>query len=274
MASPQLEDGYIRVANELYRALFMADLSGAELRIVHFVLYNTYGYNKKTCQLSADFISKGTNIPVKTVRRCLNSLVTSKVLISNGSKTSIKSFGINKNYEKWVLKNGYKIPKIEGTQKWVGVLKNEDTQKRVGVLKNEQGGTQKRAKGYSKMSLRVLKNEYQYKTDNTRQNKTIQSSSSTTATASPKIEEVLKYCKIKNYTFDGKKFFYHYQSLGWQYKGQPITDWKALADKWQETERNSSVKGGANYSVGEGDEKTSYDINEYENYSIFDEEKK
>ncbi|MGN0462960.1 MAG: replication protein [Ruminococcus sp.] len=264
MASPQLEDGYTRIANELYRALYMADLSGAELRIVHFVLYNTYGYNKKTCQLSADFISKGTNIPVKTVRRCLNSLVTSKVLISNGSKTSIKSFGINKNYEKWVLKNGYKIPKIEGTQKWVGVLKNGDTQKRVGVLKNEQGGTHKRAKGYSKMSLGVLKNEYQYKTDNTRQNKTIQSSSSTTATASPKIEEVLEYCKIKNYTFDGKKFFYHYQSLGWRYKGQPITDWKALADKWQETERHSSAFGG-------GDENSvSYDINEFEKYSMFD----
>ena len=56
MANPKLEDGYIRIANELYQALFKVNLNGSELRIVHFILYQTYGYNKKIKKLSATYI--------------------------------------------------------------------------------------------------------------------------------------------------------------------------------------------------------------------------
>ena len=112
MANPKLEDGYIRIANELYQALFKVNLNGSELRIVHFILYQTYGYNKKIKKLSATYISDGTGIPLKTVRRCLKSLVEYNVLISRGADASAKMFGINKNYEKWYSKMGRGYPKL------------------------------------------------------------------------------------------------------------------------------------------------------------------
>ena len=167
MANPILEEGYTRIANELYKALYMAELSGSELRIVHFVLYNTYGYNRNTRTLSASYISQGTGISIKTVRNSLNSLVEYKVLFSIGSKESIKMFGINKNYEQWIFKKGKKLPKIGGTQKQAPPTQKQAprTEKNEHrVPENGEGGTQIQVGG-------VPENGYQYKTDNTRQNK-------------------------------------------------------------------------------------------------------
>lgn len=264
MANPKLEDGYIRIANELYQALFKVNLNGSELRIVHFILYQTYGYNKKTRKLSATYISDCTGIPLKTVRRCLKSLVEYNVLISRGADASAKMFGINKNYEKWVLKNGERVPKIEDTQKWVG-----GTQKRVEgtqnwadrVPKNEYGG-------YSNLGTKVLKNEYQYNTDKTIQNKhnvcLLSYSENEEKQTKPTLKEIELYCKSQKYSFDYKKFFDHYNAYGWKYKGKEIIDWKSLADKWEQVERKNNPQ----YSSS-----TSYDIDELENYSMFDEER-
>lgn len=237
MANPKLEDGYIRIANELYQALFKVNLNGSELRIVHFILYQTYGYNKKIKKLSATYISDGTGIPLKTVRRCLKSLVEYNVLISRGADASAKMFGINKNYEKWVLKNGERVPK------------------------NEYGG-------YSNLGTKVLKNEYQYNTDKTIQNKhnvcLLSYSENEEKQTKPTLKEIELYCKSKKYSFDYKKFFDHYNAYDWKYKGKEITDWKSLADKWEQIERKNNPQ----YSSS-----TSYDIDELENYSMFDEER-
>ena len=271
MANPKLEDGYIRIANELYQALFKVNLNGSELRIVHFILYQTYGYNKKTRKLSATYISDGTGIPLKTVRRCLKSLVEYNVLISRGADASAKMFGINKNYEKWVLKNGERVPKIEDTQKWVGATQEwvGGTQKRVEgtqnwadrVPKNEYGG-------YSFLGTKVLKNEYQYNTDKTIQNKhnvcLLSYSENEEKQTKPTLKEIELYCKSQKYSFDYKKFFDHYNAYDWKYKGKEITDWKSLADKWEQVERKNNPQ----YSSS-----TSYDIDELESYSMFDEER-
>lgn len=237
MANPKLEDGYIRIANELYQALFKVNLNGSELRIVHFILYQTYGYNKKIKKLSATYISDGTGIPLKTVRRCLKSLVEYNVLISRGADASAKMFGINKNYEKWVLKNGERVPKIEYG-------------------------------GYSNLGTKVLKNEYQYNTDKTIQNKhnvcLLSYSENEEKQTKPTLKEIELYCKSQKYSFDYKKFFDHYNAYDWKYKGKEITDWKSLADKWEQIERKNNPQ----YSSS-----TSYDIDELENYSMFDEER-
>lgn len=47
MSNPQIENGYTKIANELLEALIQAELSGAEYRIVCFIIRQTYGYNQK-----------------------------------------------------------------------------------------------------------------------------------------------------------------------------------------------------------------------------------
>ena len=47
MASPQTENGYTKIANELLDAVCALQLSGHEWSVVHAIIRKTYGYNKK-----------------------------------------------------------------------------------------------------------------------------------------------------------------------------------------------------------------------------------
>ena len=46
MASPQCENGHVRIADELYEAILKADFSKRELLVVLTVIRKTYGYRK------------------------------------------------------------------------------------------------------------------------------------------------------------------------------------------------------------------------------------
>ena len=74
MANPQLEDGYTRIANSLYEALYRTDLTGTEFRVVAFVIRQTFGYGRKSKELSATYIATGIGIPIRSVKRALSHL--------------------------------------------------------------------------------------------------------------------------------------------------------------------------------------------------------
>ncbi len=78
----------------------------------------------------------------------------------------------------------------------------------------------------------------------------------------PEKTEVINFCREKNFSFDWEKFYYHYCCVGWTVSGAPVTDWKALAYKWQATERKGETNGEK--------EETSYDIETLEKFSLFD----
>ena len=63
------------------------------------------------------------------------------------------------------------------------------------------------------------------------------------AAAAPTLEEVEKYCSDKGYRFKPEVFVNYYAGIGWRWNGQPITDWKRFADKWnaREDDRGLSV---------------------------------
>lgn len=241
MANPQLENGYIRIANEIYKEIYKIDLSASELRILLFVIFQTYGFNKKIKKMSANYISQGTEIPVKTVRRALNGLINKNILFSkNHGQNNSKSYGIVKDYDKWLLKNEYpSTQKRVSPQTSTPLLTN-------GLPKNEPKGTQNCAFDYSKMST----NTRQY---NTRQYKQDSSSSTTTtdSTLKPTLENIKSYVKEKGYKFNPEKFYQHYEILGWEYKGTPIKNWKLLADRWNNAERNTGVQKLASYDIDE-----------------------
>ena len=51
----------------------------------------------------------------------------------------------------------------------------------------------------------------------------------------PDIEDVKCYFLSHGHPADeGARFFYYYQSIGWSKRGNPITDWKAAAQKWMQ----------------------------------------
>lgn len=104
MASPQIENGFTKIANELLDALCAVDLSGHEWKVVHAIIRKTYGYNKKEDWMTNTQIMLLTNQTQQKVSLAKKSLVEKKIVIENGNKISI-----NKDYEKWNCQ--IKLPK-------------------------------------------------------------------------------------------------------------------------------------------------------------------
>lgn len=98
MASPQLENGHTNIAHELLEALIRTPLSDYEHRVFWCIVRKTYGWNKKMDWISNSQISDMTDIKSPHVSRTLKKLIERKMIIKDG-----KMFGINKNYDMWIL---------------------------------------------------------------------------------------------------------------------------------------------------------------------------
>lgn len=53
----------------------------------------------------------------------------------------------------------------------------------------------------------------------------------------PTLDEISEYVKSHNLIVDSEKFFYHYSSKNWTINGNPISNWKHLAWKWDKEDR-------------------------------------
>lgn len=102
-ASPQLENGYIRIANEVYTRLMGFDLLSSELRIVLAVMRQTWGWNRKEADVSLADFCELTNQQERTVSRALFALQRKNLLIKKrGGGRGVKSnWAFNKNWRSW-----------------------------------------------------------------------------------------------------------------------------------------------------------------------------
>ena len=60
------------------------------------------------------------------------------------------------------------------------------------------------------------------------------------APSSPSEAEIKDYVDKMGYTFSAENFFDYYERQNWTSRGQPIKDWRKLADNWQKNERPKS----------------------------------
>lgn len=106
MASPQIENGYTKIANELLDAICCIDLSSHEWKVVHAIIRKTYGYNKKEDWMTNTQIMLLTGQSQQKVSQAKRRLVKRKIVTENGNKISI-----NKDYEQWqiVTENGNSV---------------------------------------------------------------------------------------------------------------------------------------------------------------------
>lgn len=103
MASPQLENGFTRIANELFPALVSRDFSGCELRAIIAVLRLTYGFHKLQAHVSSTALSKVMGVSERYARRVLFSLVNKGVIQvvkpAKGPRAPLIQFV--KDYDRW-----------------------------------------------------------------------------------------------------------------------------------------------------------------------------
>lgn len=105
MASPQKENGYTALSNELLERFVLFDFpSASPLKIWLFVARKTYGYHKKSDYISINQIAKNTHLSVPTVVFWLDWLVKSLLVLKGSYNQKGTVYGLNKDYETWVLK--------------------------------------------------------------------------------------------------------------------------------------------------------------------------
>ena len=97
---PQLEDGYTRIANELYEAIVASPLSARELKVVLAVIRKTYGYGKKSDPISLSQLSEITGLDRSHCGKAVRSLVAKNVLIKEICAVADR-LELQKNYAGW-----------------------------------------------------------------------------------------------------------------------------------------------------------------------------
>lgn len=103
MASPQIENGFTKIANEIMDALIrQQDLSGQELRVSLFILRKTWGFNKKEDYISLSQIGKAIQASKIRCSQIVNSLQLMKILtVKENINGKTKKYMFNKDYEQW-----------------------------------------------------------------------------------------------------------------------------------------------------------------------------
>ena len=91
-----LDNGYTKLANELYEELIGANLTRNQAKVAHAICRKTYGFNKKTDRISDSQLSELTRLPRQKVNKAKNELIAMKVIVKVGM-----AIGPNKNLTEW-----------------------------------------------------------------------------------------------------------------------------------------------------------------------------
>jgi phage replication O-like protein O len=100
--TPQLENGYTKLADELLEALCRAHLGGREMAVALAVIRLTYGWQKKKDRIAASQIAKLTAIPRPKIPSLLRALEAKGIVrIEKSGQGRIPTLSIKKDHRKW-----------------------------------------------------------------------------------------------------------------------------------------------------------------------------
>lgn len=138
--TPQLENGYTRIANELYEAIIKQPFNGYESRVLHAIIRKTYGYGKKSDYIAFSQISELTGIAKTHISRTITALTQYKVVTKLGN-----SIGVNKDASQWA------VTKLGNSKKALNVLpKLVMPVTKLGIKKLPKSALQKKKENITK----------------------------------------------------------------------------------------------------------------------------
>ncbi|GIV81691.1 MAG: hypothetical protein KatS3mg051_1045 [Anaerolineae bacterium] len=102
-ADIQIDDGnFVRLHNAILEVLAVARFTASEFRAVCFLLRKTYGYNKKSDELSLAQWAEGTNTDKGQIKRTIDSLIAKNVIRRSPSQRPYcHTYEFNKYMETW-----------------------------------------------------------------------------------------------------------------------------------------------------------------------------
>ncbi len=125
-----LDNGYTKLANELYEELIGANLTKNQAKVAHAICRKTYGFNKKTDRISDSQLAELTRLPRQKVNKAKNELIAMKVIVKVGM-----AIGPNKNLTEW------DIPDCHQNSVIVTKTVTKSVTKSVTALSPKQGHT-------------------------------------------------------------------------------------------------------------------------------------
>lgn len=138
--TPQLENGYTKLANELLDALIGAGLTARQWAVVMAIIRKTYGFNKKADEIGLSQLAAMTGIDKTHLSRTVRELEAAKV-IHRQAGTHAHSLSVNKKHTQW------------------GLLKEQRVAESATVTKSATGGDQISTKGVADSALLGLPKE-------------------------------------------------------------------------------------------------------------------
>lgn len=99
---PHLEDGYIRIANELFDAVLKKLTSYRHIKVVLAILRKTYGYQKKEDDITISQLAKMTGIHRNNVGAAIKELEQMRVINPVRAGSHGLMIGVNKRHSEWV----------------------------------------------------------------------------------------------------------------------------------------------------------------------------
>jgi phage replication O-like protein O len=103
MASPQKENGYTMLANEILDHIMQTAFNGTQFRIVIAVWRNTYGYQRKEHAMSIDYIAQATKVHPTQVKREVKNLIEQNVIVvvKEADNNKARTISFNIDYDTW-----------------------------------------------------------------------------------------------------------------------------------------------------------------------------
>ncbi|MFA6636723.1 MAG: conserved phage C-terminal domain-containing protein [Candidatus Omnitrophota bacterium] len=133
MASPQLENGYTRVANEILEALSRINIPPGARRMLDCIWRKTYGFHQKKARITTGDFIKCTGMCEVSIHRNRAWLLKKGLIFceQEGKLVDGLIYSFNKDYQKW-----------QGLSEVIRVIKSDKGyQKGVGeVIKSDKGG--------------------------------------------------------------------------------------------------------------------------------------
>lgn len=99
---PQLENGYLKLANELVEAYTRSRIPGEAMQCLWVIIRKTYGFGKLEDQISISQFSEYTGLKRQHAHRGIAKLIELNLVTKKGDKY-IASYRINKNFKTWNL---------------------------------------------------------------------------------------------------------------------------------------------------------------------------
>lgn len=96
MASPQIENGFTRIANEIMEALMRTNLSAYQGRVLMAIVRLTYGWQKKEDSITNKRIVELTGLNKAHASRTVSELVARNMVTKAGNK-----IGLCKDHQGW-----------------------------------------------------------------------------------------------------------------------------------------------------------------------------